>query len=204
MIAPNVVLTAAHCFPSEISGFPVRGAGIITGESVNATFVAGRSVALAPGFSVDQSTGRRVDDAAIIILDRSLDLPVIPLLRSRAASPGETGFVYGYGQRAEGQAGEVADEASDFSTLESGAMAVQDVTENHVFVEYDGSGVNVCFGDSGGPIIVEVNGQPAVAGVVSDGSRNDCRAGDVTSYTNLQKSSMLSFLAVNAPGFSTR
>ncbi|NLF25304.1 MAG: trypsin-like serine protease, partial [Deltaproteobacteria bacterium] len=116
---------------------------------------------------------------------------------SRTVQVGEPGFVYGYGVRKPG-------EDADFFTLEAGTMTVKNVTPNHIFVEFSGSGVNVCNGDSGGPLIVEVDGQPATAGVVSQGTTEQCTAGDVTTFTNLQSPNVLQWLVNMVPNAYAR
>jgi secreted trypsin-like serine protease len=196
MVAPDSVLTAAHCFVPEVGGDPVVGLGIYTGEPGEGAFVAGVSYSIAPDARFEPGVGRMFNDAALIRLERGVNLPVIPILLSRPVEVGEPGFVYGYGQREEG---ENPDSGTDFFTLEAGAMTVREVTANHIFVVFSGDGVNVCFGDSGGPLVVEVDGQPAVAGVVSQGTNAGCESGDVTTFTNLQSPTVLNWLAQMVP-----
>jgi secreted trypsin-like serine protease len=205
MIAPDAVLTAAHCFPGAFSNSGNGDVGVLLGEAGNTTYVPARLVSVNPDFGTDPSqSGRAINDAAVMLLAQPLPLPTLPILTSREPLLGETGFVYGYGQRQVGDSQSVGDRATDFSTLEAGTMQVEDVTANHVFVSYDGNGVNVCFGDSGGPIVLDVDGAPAIAGVVSDGSRNDCGPGDVTSFTKLQSPSIVAFIQGVVPSLSTR
>ena len=192
MIAPSTVLTATHCMEAVS-----KGSVVIAGDPGNVRAAAPVRVSIAPGYSV--SNNRLFNDAALIFLDRDLGVPSMPVLLSRAAEKDETGYVYGYGRTVIGD-GENPEQGIE---LQGGTMTVGDVTENHIFVGFEG-GVNVCNGDSGGPLIISVNGQPAVAGVVSQGSEAGCDIGDVTTFTNLQSSTVLDWLTTNAPNIQER
>jgi S1-C subfamily serine protease len=74
-------------------------------------------------------------------------------------------------------------------------MVVGDVTQNHIFSAFDGSGVNVCFGDSGGPML---NSSGDVVGIVSAGSNESCDQGDVTTFTNLNGSKIRDWLRLDS------
>ena len=190
LITPTKVLTATHCFGT-------RGAYAVVAGDQNRSEVAGiKDVSYAPGYSL--SDGRIFNDATVAILDRPISSPVMPILLSRSVTVGEPGYVYGYGIT------EVNGSEASLLELKGGAMTVQNVTPNHIFVEFNGGGVNVCFGDSGGPMVINVNGLPAVAGVVSEGSVEGCAAGDVTTYTNLQSESVLPWLAKAASDAAIR
>lgn len=99
--------------------------------------------------------------------------------------------MYGYGIR---EQNDTKGESADFTLLEAGVMNIAEVTLNHLFVLFSGGGVNVCNGDSGGPLMVKANGSLAIAGVVSQGSVEGCVSGDVTTFTNLQSPTMQQWL----------
>jgi secreted trypsin-like serine protease len=186
LISSNDVLTAAHCVEiSEIQGFPIRGFGVIIGDPGSVKIIRAQNIAIAPQRAVVE--GRLVQDAAIFSLEENINVTPLPLLVSSTPEISETGFVYGYGRREEG---DVEGEGDDFFTLEGGAMTVQDVTQDFVSVLFDGRGTNVCNGDSGGPLVLVRNGVPSIIGVVSQGSVEGCRAGDLTTFTNLQNSEL--------------
>jgi len=197
-ITNEIVLTAAHCFIPEIEGYPVVGYGIYQGDPGVGQYVNGVGFAVPDSYHYNPSVGRVFDDAALILLERSVPNPVLPLLTSRAPLPGEPGFVYGYGARG------VAGQQADFASLEAGAMTVAEVTQNHLFAVFDGSGVNVCNGDSGGPLVVMVNGQPALAGLTSQGSVVGCVAGDVTTFTNIHSPGVFDWLINIVPNALAR
>lgn len=196
MVTPTQVLTAAHCFVPRIGGAPVVSAGVMVGEESGVTYIDGVSRSVAPGFSRSRSD-LATDDAAVINLERSPGVGTLQVAGSTAVSEGESVLVYGYGQT------EVDDfESATFVNLEGGTMTVEDVTSDHIFVYYDGDGVNVCNGDSGGPMLSQINGGYAIVGLVSSGTTEGCAAGDVTAFTNID--SVFSWLSSVAPGISVR
>ncbi|NMC63145.1 MAG: trypsin-like serine protease, partial [SAR324 cluster bacterium] len=160
MVTSDTVLTAQHCLITDFAGYPVRNLGIYSGEPGSGNLIAASLYLRAPGYRYEASVGRIFNDAALIKLRESSNLPSIPILLSRSVDIGETGYVYGYGATAENQ------DPNDvtFFDLEAGTMNIQNVTPNHIFVAFDGGSVNVCNGDSGGPLIVLVDGEPAIAG----------------------------------------
>lgn len=191
MITPDTVLTAAHCIINEVAGLPVVNQGILVGEPGSARYVPGQSFSIAPGYTFNAAVGRLFNDAAVIRLRQSAGLPTTPVLDSRSPKVGEEGYVYGYGIR---EQNDKDGESADFFFLEAGVMTVAEVTVNHLFVLFSGGGVNVCNGDSGGPLMVESNGSLAIAGVVSQGSVEGCVSGDVTTFTNLQSPTVQQWL----------
>ncbi|MFN4896083.1 MAG: S1 family peptidase [Pseudomonadota bacterium] len=193
MIAPRTVLTAAHCAGAFGSGTVAA----IAGDPGNVRTSRASTFSIAPGFR--RGEDRLFDDVMIVRLVEDLSIPVMPVLLSRSVDVGEPGYVFGYGTTVVGSG---ADPEQGLE-LQGGTMTVREVTSNHIFVLFDGN-VNVCNGDSGGPLIVSANGQPAVAGIVSQGSKPGCAEGDVTTFTNLQSSSVLPWLAREAPNAAIR
>lgn len=194
MISNDDVLTATHCVDMfDFAGYPVVGAGIIIGDRNDERFIEAVGVHQAPGFSFNGE--RTFNDAAVISLAQSPGLNVLPILASSEPSEGEAVYVYGYGKREEG----TESEEDLFFDLQGGRMTLGSVTPNHYFVRYDGSGVNVCNGDSGGPMVYIDNGVPAIVGVVSQGSVEGCRSGDVTTFTNVTSSGLLGWLSSVVP-----
>ena len=198
MLSATAVLTAAHCFRSlESLGVAFQQVYIEYGDGASKVRVPASSVTVHPQYR--SAVPRDLNDVAIVRLTSAPNLPVLPALVSKGFEVGTVANVYGYGQTVEGRSAEVPAEARDFLELLAGEMTITDVTSQNYFVTYAGSGANVCFGDSGGPLVVTDAGTPSVLGVVSGGSRDDCRPGDVTYYTNLADPSVLAFLRQAAP-----
>ena len=190
LVTPDVILTAAHCVAGSLSQ-------IIIGYGDPYSINIGNAIyyEISPGYKYIPSTGRLFNDVALVFLANPINLPVMPILLSRGVNAGEYGYVYGYG--AENYT--TQPDFSNGSFLNAGAMTVREVTQNHLFVYFDGEGVNVCNGDSGGPMVVMVGGQPALAGVASQGSAEGCIPGDTTTFINLHSPELLNWLAAKIP-----
>ena len=192
MIDRRFVLTATHCLnDAEIDGFKIRGRGILVGPAGDLRFLPAIRTNFAPGYILDNE--RLFNDLAIVELEDDSGLPILPLLASATPAVEDEVFVYGYGQRIEGD----APEKDVFAELQAGTMVLDSVTPNHFFVNFSGSGTNVCFGDSGGPMLYP--GQNAVIGVVSQGSKSGCKAGDVTTFTNVISEEHLAWIQSIVP-----
>jgi V8-like Glu-specific endopeptidase len=188
MIAPNVVLTARHCVVSRASSHTV----ILKGRSY-----AVSKVRIHP-LSRNTSSGP-VYDAALLFLRRNPNSSYFPLLTSRTMRSGDTIYIYGYG----------IDDNGSTGRLYSGSMVVARTNSRWIISNFDGEGSNTCQGDSGGPafaLYTNSSGRQAlgIVGVTSGGEREDCQAGDVSYFTNLQSSSTRSFLRGAIRGLVTR
>ena len=184
MITNNKLITAAHCFEN------VRQAAIQIGDSLNINQVInGTVVYIHPDFSNPNNLSNR-NDIEILELERNPNIPVMPILVGREIEEGEIVSVFGYGQE---ESGDISD------SLRSGEMKVSDVTDAFIKALYDGRGSNVCFGDSGGPMIASHNGGIALVATTSFGTRTDCQAGDITSFIKLQSEDALEFINRHAP-----
>ncbi|MCB0332635.1 MAG: trypsin-like serine protease [Bdellovibrionales bacterium] len=185
MLTSNDVLTAAHCF------FPtVLQAQVQAGNQSS----FGKTVYVHPGARTELQASAVFNDVAILTLSTPLNLPTLPLLGSRSLSAGSVISIFGYG----------IDENEESGTLRSGEMKISDVSSNHIFASYNGSGSNTCNGDSGGPAIysfTSANGSTvnAIAGIVSSGELVSCGSGDVTLFTNIDSDSIMSFITSRVP-----
>ncbi len=198
LITGDDVLTAAHCFfQSEVDGFPIIGYGILLGAPGNVDFIEAQDIEIDPG--LHQGNERLFNDTAIMRLARNPGASPLPVLLSSEPTVDQAGFVYGYGITETG-----VDSQADFVDLEAGAMTIRNVTPNHIFVAFNGDGVNVCFGDSGGPIVVDNGNGPGIVGVVSQGTDLGCRSGDVTTFTNVQQTGTMTWLTSEVSDLAVR
>ncbi len=202
MITTNKVLTAQHCIVpvDAFEGYRVVSMGILHNLTENYQYIAAQRIDGMPGYG--EQHGRVFNDIAILTLSENVTLPTVPVLANQDAEKGGQGWVFGYGQTEIGT--EPSEDAVSFVELNGGPMRIEDVTPNHVFVVFNGDGTNVCFGDSGGPLIYSLNGESVIVGVVSQGSNEDCGQGDVTTYTKISNDSVRTWLTQVAPAATLR
>lgn len=173
VIGRRAVLTAAHCVG-------VRDLVVQTGGPDGSPFSP------AAVYLGKDLTGDAHRDIALILLDREIGRPALPLLAGAVPQRGEQIMVVGFGVD--------HPQRGDFGTLRFGEMTVSDSGAGYLAAFYDGRGSNVCFGDSGGPAIYAAKDAwgnhlgPAVAGVVSYGTDPSCAPGDTTLFAALDGS----------------
>ncbi|WP_158632193.1 trypsin-like serine protease [Micromonospora sp. Llam0] len=190
LIKPQWVLTAAHC---------------MQGYRSNDTVVIGRSVLRSGGGETrsiayvrslwNNSTycpSGRTDycDAALVRLTTPSTHPDIDLADPNEASQwgvGTAARAYGYGRRA-------ASNSTAVGTLKRAHLQVTSLRENHytMFARDTTSPITdaVCFGDSGGPLIVSTSNGARVVGIVRaptnhDPSPSGCNPGSDQSYVKV-------------------
>ncbi|WKZ57377.1 MAG: trypsin-like serine protease [Bdellovibrionota bacterium] len=186
VISPTKVLTAAHCFLGPaISRVDV----LVEGQTISAT-----QAFIHPGVAVEPRTKAVLNDVAVVELARPTTIAPVALYTSSSVGPGDVFSVFGYGLDERGFAG----------TLRSGEMRVEDLTENHIFARYEGEGSNTCNGDSGGPALLEIRGQPTLIGLTSSGANPDCGPGDLSLFQYIQNEGVLEFLRQVAPEIQER
>ncbi len=157
IVAADRVMTAAHCLeggdtPSHIMIGDTLGSGHM---------VAVRDGWMHPDYDFNAEFAA---DIAVLLLDEDVSAVVIPIDRTPAAQLVNTSFIYaGYGDT-QGTGGDGKRKAANAHVTE---------LEGDVLVaETDNGGA--CFGDSGGPLYRNVDGQLHVMGVVSFGYTDDC------------------------------
>lgn len=153
LISPSVVLTAAHCVPPAAESIEnIEDIVIRFGTDVYDPF---ESLAVIDGW-VHPAFGESGldDDIALLRLeDRSTVMPVPPA-QSPPARDSEARIV-GYGITREEIGG----------IRRSGTTKILWAGEKNIVLEPDPSGI--CFGDSGGPTIADIDGRERVVGVHS-------------------------------------
>jgi hypothetical protein len=150
LIAPDVVLTAAHC----TSGHTDVSFG--WGDAKSGQRIAARTVANHPRYRpprVGGGLGAQSFDIALVAL--TARPPLEPLARAASPNAGATVLGLGYGSNvyAPDDAGVPrASGAGEERKSVTGQVLSRNPTE--VFVRFDGSGA-LCYGDSGGPLLVD-------------------------------------------------
>jgi secreted trypsin-like serine protease len=185
MLSPNKVLTAAHCLEGATS---IDILFNIAGD--NFVYVTASSWNIHPEFT-GFSGGDIRNDIGIVHTPVSLPVPNLPILTSRAPKAGDKASIFGYGATSGG--------ASIDGKLRSGAMTLSSVDSNTIFARYEASASNVCSGDSGGPLLLQVGNQQSIIGTTSYGTRVDCSVGEISAFMNLQSPSAQSFIRSVAP-----
>jgi hypothetical protein len=185
LIAPNAILTAAHCIvgasPEKVY-FQHAGMFAVDGVTVNEHYVPASSTTPASA------------DLGIIFLKPSVS-GIVPLGLNDVAAvqAGTSGVIVGYGWRsqplvvASTGGGDLIPKPGIkvYATTTTSTCATQSVGRDLICWTYPG-GTRVdalgstCFGDSGGPFAVQVQGTWRLAGLTSGGSQGSkaCRPGD--------------------------
>ena len=171
LTAPRVVLTAGHCVDGTGPTTDIKViAGAVDLKSRQAVVAHSVAVFRAPGFR-DETRG---DDWALIRLDRSLDLPALPLVR-RDVGDGEF-VVMGWGQTREDSMKQerklhyatVPTVPDDTCAAEYKKAGVKLVASESICAGK--RGVDTCQGDSGGPMVGrDATGEWVQIGIVSWG-----------------------------------
>ncbi len=181
-IADTKVLTAAHCF---LAGRV--GSAVVT---LGASSAFATEVQLHPEAQIVTPLNAVFNDVAILTVPAAFDVDPLPIILSSLPKSGDVISVFGFG----------IDENGELLGLRSGEMKLSSVTNDHLSAAYDGSGSNVCNGDSGGPAIALVAGSPGLIGVVSSGiAQARCLEGDISLFANLQNQKIIDFIQQNVP-----
>jgi hypothetical protein len=182
LIAPNLIITALHCVTYSNAGqFTCNSDGTLETNAdqdgrIGQLLPAGNIEVFAgsPIGSEPAAVGVRVfgtgtlqicrNDLGLVLLDRDLDLPLLPIRLDAPVKKGELVRVIGYGQtETNGSSGRFTRAGRRIVDVgpDSDDQAQQSTAAPRTFVTNEGP----CHGDSGGPAISEETG--AVLGVYS-------------------------------------
>ncbi|MBK9031686.1 MAG: trypsin-like serine protease [Myxococcales bacterium] len=166
LIAPDAVLSAAHCFqegappPAFTLDHDARGA---------VTTIAGAAVVMHPMWDIDRPIGdgpQLYYDLAILRLAEPVTgvepLPIPSAREAATLADGMMVTLVGYGETVDG------DPASAGLKVDAEAPIVAR-SPSELQISNPGEAQN-CYGDSGGPAIVDLGEGPRVVGVVSRGA----------------------------------
>ncbi|RHX98724.1 hypothetical protein DYB34_013243 [Aphanomyces astaci] len=166
LIAPNVILTAAHCTGNGFS-FAVVGSHFLSGSS------DGELVKVTKEIPHPQYvSGADSNDVAILLLDRSITT-ITPVAVSFDTVPADVlTWVRGWGRTTPGGIqSQVLKEVSVLSWDNARAATAlrPKKVDNSMLAAGGKQGEDSCQGDSGGPLTIEQNGVARLVGVVSWG-----------------------------------
>jgi hypothetical protein len=181
-LAPDLVLTAAHCV---LPGADYKIVEYDAARQPQLRDVA--SVTAHPKFELQTLLAHRAtaDVALLKLVSPLTSVTPAPLAPPMTVAPGDAFTVAGLGVavRGDGKSGGTVRAASLIATGKPGSLQIRlvDAATNG---EKDGLGA--CTGDSGAPVFM-MNGPPAIIGVVSwsTGARNAAGCGGLTGVTPL-------------------
>mmetsp|Transcript_11618 Transcript_11618/g.12709 ORF Transcript_11618/g.12709 Transcript_11618/m.12709 type:complete len:510 (+) Transcript_11618:239-1768(+) len=178
LIAPRVVLTAAHCQPeNNIGNFitvgPTDRNSLDNGSSQRARNIKSQAAVPHPDYNPDSES----NDFALVLLKEEyiIDSGIQLVLNDESSFPpaGDVLDVLGMGTLA--SSGDLADELRDVKVKSfSNSQCKSDfygnsITENMICAGYEEGGKDSCQGDSGGPLVKIVGNTHTQVGVVSYG-----------------------------------
>jgi len=187
VVSPTTVLTAAHCFYGGVSSIQ-----IVTTVKGKQYTIPARSYTIHPQFGASGNV--MFNDIAIVRASQRLSAPSSPILLSRSPAEHEDSLVAGYGQ--------TENDGPAQANVYAGRAIVDDVSDNHIYIDYTQSQAHPCKGDSGGALFIANGSGIAIVGVVSQSDpsvdeEDVCEPGDRTLYTNVRDPSVEAFLRAN-------
>ncbi len=217
MIAPNLVVTALHCVAYYTGGrFRCNADGTLTSTEPQAgelgalvspdriRILAGVTPNIEPvavGAQVFGTGATEIcrNDFAIVLLDRDLDFPVVPLRLERSVRRGQSMRVVGYGSTEAAMSDVLRRYRAGVTVTDVGPDAFGQATSSaapRTVVLSEGA----CFGDSGGPAFSEETG--ALVGVYSLSVGSTCTTQGVRNiYTKLSPFSSIVDQAFTESGY---
>jgi hypothetical protein len=211
LIAPTIVITAAHCLEVCHDGFEDSGgiwveqywceeelkpaselrilAGLRTvddrfrADQVEVASVLEHFVPPAYVLSDSWTAGTRNHDVAILRLETPVTvLTPVPLSSSVDDLEGRSASAIGYGLRTPPETDELLEQDHYRTVLHEVGVRIELAAFWEIFTETNEDGSGICFGDSGGPLYVPRGGGVEVVGIASRAG-NDCEDGAI--YTSL-------------------
>jgi len=181
------VLTAAHCIPRGVREIGVASAGF------RATT---RSARVHPLYDGSISSPF---DVAVVSVNEDAPVQPVPLMVSRAVTPGDRVAVYGFGLDEDGN--DVVDRVeSGQSALKATFLRVSSVDPGTIGSVSEGG--DTCQGDSGGSLLLAgSDGQPGVVAIVRAGPELCVPESPFPSEnSNVQSQQVVDFIRASAPG----
>jgi V8-like Glu-specific endopeptidase len=167
LIAPQYVLTAAHCAEGVSD---TGGRFFVGGQEYRTT-----KVYVHPNYNPNRLGQDGANDIAIYKLDRPVTNVTPTPINRTAPAVGQLLTLVGFGGGGTGTTGHTG----DYGTKRVGTTPIDRVTAQTIFWNFDNnSESNTAPGDSGGPAFVTIGGVRYVAGVTSGGDQANAGIGD--------------------------
>ena len=192
VIAPTVILTAAHCVSPSETG---RNATFTVLTSANINRGGGQQLAVREVHANPRWSARNLDgghDQGIVILGEPTSLPVLPFNRQALAadSVGKPLRIVGYGLNNGARQTGAGVKRQVLTKLQSIAAMLIGVGDSRH---------GTCNGDSGGPAFMKIDGVETIVGVTSYGNA-DCSDGGFDARVDTD----LAFIDMYLPRVCTR
>jgi secreted trypsin-like serine protease len=185
VISSRAVLTAAHCLDGDTKTVLVWPG---TGDQITASSFQGH-----PRYGAGSNSAF---DVGVVLTSQDIPRTAIPLLLSRDARVGETAVVGGWGQDQNG---------STPSSPFAGLNTISAVGASYLETQYSSTTASVCYGDSGGSLLLSEAGVWAIAGITSSTSFSGYNCTASTSYfVSLRNADVRSFIFGLVPNAAQR
>lgn len=182
IVAPRVVLTAAHCLDEGVANVRVW---LGSGAEIDAD-----SFAFFPNYRFNPPSGY---DVGVVRMAQDLPRTPVPILASRDAQVGEAAIIAGWGR----------DQNNVGFLLQAGSTTISRVTAEYLETIFAPPSASVCQGDSGGPILLNQGGTWVIGGITSATSANVCNEG-TNFYQSIRHPSMRDFILAQVPDIGQR
>ena len=190
---PKIVVTAAHCVVAEGTSNVANASEVhVYAQGANVTgarpVASATAIILTGGYSNSSTGFVEANDLAFLILDKEVGTPLISRLASESEAAAATVLgkkmnFFGYGQTAK---------ESDVSMipLTLSQTPFQFLGGKTYLYGKSASGTGACFGDSGGPVILQTETENLLIGPVAGGSGSPC-------YPEIKERAVLGLVASN-------